>query len=267
MTTDSRQTAEIVPSVPPYAAIPEPGKRVSAVLAVVVHVVLLAFLIYGIRWQTRMPEAVEVELVRSVPVQQARPLAATAEVSPPPPPAPKPEPRPLPAPVKPDIAIKSPEKERPLAKPPLKPEAAKPAVDPFKSALEQELRQTAERKAAVSAKAASAAAEQELAQLRDAQNSAARNKAKAGYIDKIRGKIKGNLVLPLDIKGNPEARFDVVQLPSGEIISVTLKQSSGNNAYDAAVERAIRRSSPLPKPEQNELFERALDLRFRPLED
>ena len=110
-------------------------------------------------------------------------------------------------------------------------------------------------------------AEQELANIKAAQSASARSKATADYIGKIRGKIKGNLVLPPDIKGNPEAIFDVVQLPSGEILSVKLKKSSGHPAYDNAVERAILKSSPLPTPEQGDLFSRRLELKFRPLEE
>ncbi len=40
----------------------------------------------------------------------------------------------------------------------------------------------------------------------------------AGYVDKIRTRIKANIVLPPEIKGNPEAIFDVVQLPTGEVL-------------------------------------------------
>jgi len=47
---------------------------------------------------------------------------------------------------------------------------------------------------------------------------------------------------------------------------VTLAKSSGNRAYDEAVERAILKSSPLPKPDQAEVFQRQLSLKFRPLE-
>jgi colicin import membrane protein len=35
-------------------------------------------------------------------------------------------------------------------------------------------------------------------------------------------------------------------------------------AYDEAVKWAILKSSPLPKPEQPGVFERQLELRFRP---
>jgi len=58
-----------------------------------------------------------------------------------------------------------------------------------------------------------------------------------------------------------------VQLPSGEIISARLKRSSGNTALDAAIEHAILKSSPLPKPDQSEIFSRSLELHFRPLAD
>jgi colicin import membrane protein len=90
--------------------------------------------------------------------------------------------------------------------------------------------------------------------------------ANAAYIDKIRAKVKGNVVLPQDLTGNPEAIFDVVQLPTGEVLSAKLRKSSGFNAYDEAVERAILKSSPLPRPDRPELFERNLVLRFRPQE-
>ncbi|MBZ0125246.1 MAG: TonB C-terminal domain-containing protein, partial [Rhodocyclaceae bacterium] len=45
----------------------DPGRKASAALAVAVHVALAVLLVYGIRWQTRSPEAVEVELVRALP--------------------------------------------------------------------------------------------------------------------------------------------------------------------------------------------------------
>ena len=56
---------------------------------------------------------------------------------------------------------------------------------------------------------------------------AARARAEADYIRRIQAKVKGNVVLPPDIAGNPEAIFDVVQLPTGEIIDAVLRKSSG----------------------------------------
>jgi colicin import membrane protein len=84
------------------------------------------------------------------------------------------------------------------------------------------------------------------------------------YIARIQSKVRSNWILPADLVGNPEAVFDVVQLPTGEVLSAKLARSSGNAAYDAAVERAILKSSPLPLPATRELFERELKLTFRP---
>ncbi|MDT3737034.1 MAG: energy transducer TonB [Denitratisoma sp.] len=239
----------------------DPGKKASAALAAAVHVALIVLLVYGVRWQTRSPEAIEVELVRAIPAPAA---VAPPEPEPAPPPKiePKPEPRPEPkpeAPAKPDIALK--EKEKPKPKPEPKPvpkaEPKPRKVDPL---LDRELKDLeAQRKKQMAAR--------ELEQLKSDQAAVARSKATADYIGKIKGKIKGNIVLPPDIRGNPEAIFDVVQLPSGEILSVKLKKSSGHAAYDNAIERAILKSSPLPKPAQGDLFSRSLELKFRPLEE
>lgn len=249
-----------------------PGKRAALVMAVVVHAVLLAFLIYGIRWQTRQPEAatVAVELVRAGPAAQAAqaaPPAPQLEPEAQPRPEPKPEPRPEPraeakSPAKPDIALKEKDKPEPRPETRPEPEVKKPnLLDKF---LNKELDQINK-----SSKASnlSSAMDKELAQFKAGQAAAANAKATADYMGRIRGKIRGNLILPPDVKGNPEAIFDVTQLPSGEILSVKLRKSSGSNTLDAAIERAILKSSPLPKPERGELFSRDLELKFRPLDD
>lgn len=250
---------------PPAKSRPAPGKRISFVLAVLMHVGLAILIIYGIHWQTQKPEVVEVDLVRALPPAPAPDPAPETKPEPDPKPVPKPEPKPEPKPVpkpepikpppKPDIA----QKEKP--KPPPKPE---PPKDPFKEQMERELREAEKRKAA---DAAAQEAAQELANLKAQQASSAKSSALADYIAKIKGKVRGNIVLPGDIKGNPEAVFEVTQLPSGEVLNVKLKKSSGNSAWDDATERAIRKSSPLPKPAQAELFSRTLELKFRPLEE
>ena len=102
-----------------------------------------------------------------------------------------------------------------------------------------------------------------LQQKADADASA-RARAEADYVRRIQSKVKGNVVLPPDMAGNPEAIFDVVQLPTGEIIDAVLRKSSGSRAYDDAVQRAIVKSSPLPRPDRPDLFQRTLTLKFRP---
>jgi colicin import membrane protein len=250
-----------------------PGKRISIALAVVVHLVLAIFLIYGIHWQTKVKDVVEVELVRATPSPAP---AARSEPAPQPEPKPlpkpeskpepkpifKPEPKPLP-PVKPDIAIKDKDKPKPKEEPKPKSEPP-PKFDPFQQQMVEEEKRLATHKQI-------ADDERRLKQLQESQAASqaagARSKALASYTDRIRAKIRGNIVLPPELKGNPSAVFEVVQLPSGEVISTKLVKGSGHAGYDAAVERAILKSSPLPRPDEPGLFERSLRLIFCPQED
>ena len=101
-----------------------------------------------------------------------------------------------------------------------------------------------------------------------ARTAAARSRAVgSAYENAIRTKVRGNLVRPPGLEGNPEAVFMVDQLPDGTVMNVRLTRSSGIPSLDEAIERAIRRSSPLPLPGAQELFQRTLELRFKPLED
>jgi colicin import membrane protein len=53
----------------------------------------------------------------------------------------------------------------------------------------------------------------------------------------------------------------VDQLPTGEIISVRKTKSSGIAAFDDAIERAIKASSPLPKKKDGTV-DRSLEINF-----
>jgi len=225
----------------------EPGGVAPAALSLLVHCILLAMLVFGLGWQSKHPDAVEVELWSQLPVVQPPPPVEAK-------PQPKPEIKPRPEPKveqrapKPDIAVER-EKKAPKKKeePPLKFDTT--------SRIREQLAQ-----------------EQKALQARERQDvlkqfaQPAAPSIDAGYADKIRTRIKMNIVLPPGIKGNPEAIFDVTQLPTGEVLSVRLVTSSGYTPYDEAVERAIRKSSPLPRPDRPEQFRRELQLKFRPQE-
>jgi colicin import membrane protein len=231
----------------------EPALGRAFVLSALVHIVLAAILVFGVRWQSHAPETVTVDLV---------------EAPPPPPPAPPVEaPKPAPPEVKPEPRIEKPQiaiPEKPKPKPKPKPEA-KPKPDPD---LEKRMREQLAQEQKALEKQRQERELRELIARRDAeaarQAAAARARALNEYIARIQAKVKSNWILPQDIQGNPEAVFDVVQLPTGEVLTIKLVKSSGNAAYDAAVERAILKSSPLPLPPSRELFSRELKLTFRP---
>lgn len=72
--------------------------------------------------------------------------------------------------------------------------------------------------------------------------------ASPGYADRVRAKVKPNIVFdPEAVSGNPSAVVSVQMAPDGSILSRRLTKSSGNGAYDEAVLRAVDRSDPLPR--------------------
>jgi len=271
----------------------EPGQKYALAFTILVHVGLVVALFLGVQWKSSKPEVMEVEL------WSATPTPATYVPPPPPPepvvkPEPKPEPKPVPRvepkpeplpPHKPDITVKEekkkPEPKKPEPKPePPKPEPKKP--DPKKPEPKPEPKPEAKPQPKVpdfskelmkessdlKPRTTSSAQHMANAAAAEAEQRASSNKrGLADYAAKIRGKVKGNIVLPPSIQGNPEAVFTVNQLPSGEVLDVKLKRSSGNPALDDAIERAIRKSSPLPKPDDPALFQRTLEIKYKPFEE
>ncbi|HEY7903139.1 MAG TPA: cell envelope integrity protein TolA [Casimicrobiaceae bacterium] len=267
-----------------------PGRGLALALAIAVHLAFLAVLIFSIRWHSVAPEPVTAELYAPTPVPQKSAPPPKVEPTPaPPPPAPVPKVEPAPAPpvAQPDthdadIALKAAAERRRRV------EAEQRAqADEQKRIAEltrqRELRaQQDAQKRADEKKAADARDRQQrmMAQMREqaeqesqtrataeanAQKAQeARKSAENDWVRRIQAKVRGNVILPPDLTGNPEAIFDVVQLPSGEIIDTRLVKSSGVKSYDDAVQRAILKSSPLPKPDRPEMFQRSLSLHFRP---
>jgi len=220
----------------------EPGGVAPAALSLLVHGVLFAVLVFGLRWQSQHPEAVVAELWSELPAIE--PPEPKPEIKP----QPKPEPKIEQKTAKPDIAIEREKKKAKKEEPPLKFDTTQRIREQL--AQEQKALQDRERKDVLKQFASPP-----TAGLPD-----------AGYIDKIRTKIKANIIPPSEIKGNPEVVFNIVQLPTGQVLSVRLVKTSGNALLDDAVERAIWKSSPLPKPDRPEQWLREFNISFRPLE-
>ncbi len=84
----------------------------------------------------------------------------------------------------------------------------------------------------------------------------------AEYQNRIRSKIRSRIILPESLSGNPKAIFEVKVLSTGEVVDVQLVHSSGQPAYDDAVQRAIIKASPLPMPADADLASQFRDLRL-----
>ena len=240
----------------------DPGQWSSWLLALLMHGLLLAALVVSVRWQTRH-EPVMAELWVAAPVIEAPAPPPAPEVKPP-----EPAREVAPPPPKPDIALRDKKKPPKPEKTPPKPVDKAPSFDQLLSREEAQIdRRRQERDNATRS-------EQEAALLRQARadqearvRNAALDKARNDYIGRLQGKIRGNLVQPPNLKGNPTARLKVTQLPNGEVLDIRVVKPSGNPLYDDAIERAIRKSSPLPLPEDRSLFDRDLVVTYCPAPD
>lgn len=241
-------------------------KMISGAVAAGMHLLFLALLVFGVNWQRHVEPPVNI--VDLWPSASPAPPQVAPAPEPPAPPPPlevkPPEPKvaepvpakaaPRPEPAKPDIAIKDKlEKEK------------RAAEEKQKDAKKKE----EEAQKAQAAEAQRAANEQAEAQRRAAEQAAsAQAKLIAEYKERIRARIQKLIILPQNMQGNPEAEFDVVLLPDGNLLGdgPKLKRTSGNTAYDNAVARAIVRAQPLPVPPDPALarYFRELNLAFRP---
>lgn len=253
-------------------------KTISGALALGMHLMFALLLVVGVAWQQqrRIDAPVTVDLWSNLPPQpqpkvEAPPPEVKPEPEPPKPPPPKvvqpkPEPKPVP---KPDIALKEKEKAEKERK---RKEEEREKAEAKKREDDKKRLAALKEQRAKEADTRRIAKEQDEALRKIAAQQAAQATAQQRLIDdyrrRISDKIRRYVVLPPSLEGNPEAEFEVVQIPGGEVLSVKLKRSSGNSAYDAAVERAIHKAQPLPPPPEPYKFGdfRELSLKFRPKE-
>jgi len=254
--------------------ISRPGSNLAAgAMALGVHVLFLLLLVFGVSWQTRHPAPVMVDIWEALPPQPSPRPRPQPKTEPPEPvklPVPvKAEPAPVvkdvPPPKPPDIALekKKADAERVQklkalqeAEQKARDEAARTEAEAIKKKREL-LRKMDEE--ALLQRIADEDAANETRRLKQAEARAAASKRQTEleksvglYRDKISATVRGNTRLPENLKGNPEVRCLVRLLPTGEVLSVKVTQSSGNAAYDEAVVRAIEKSSPLPLPAERD---------------
>jgi colicin import membrane protein len=108
----------------------EPKRLTAGVLALLVHAVFIAVLVFGLSWKDHPPEGMMVDIWTELPQPMQAPPKQTKPVKPEPQPEPpKPEP-PKPEPPKSEPPKPEPSKPEPVKPEPLKPAPQKPAVTP-----------------------------------------------------------------------------------------------------------------------------------------
>jgi len=232
----------------------EPYKLPAGILAVAVHGAFFALLYFGFSWQTQPATPMSVELWDSLPGAAVIPPAQVVveEVAP----AIKPEVVEPPQPEKiipPDIVLPDKHKLKPVIK---KPEKVIAKPDKKKAA-------PGVTGGVADGIAAGQLSGSSITDLMARERSAlAAARVMDEYIGKIAAKIRSNIVKPPDVADNARAEFLVTLLPGGAVLSARLTKSSGNPAYDNAVDRAILKSQPLPLPTDVTMFSKFREIRL-----
>ncbi len=252
-------------------------------LSLAAHASVLAVFASG-WWLLRAPpEAPKVMAIEAF-VAEPTAFAGTRRAPPAPtPPAPVPAPA-APEPVEPAEPTRSERKaelERKAAAE-RKAVADRKAADQRKAAdarrVAEERKAAAERKAAEERKAAADRRAAEEARIRSEREAdlkrqleaeergmAARaSGAGAQWAAAIQARIQRAWIRPPSARAGLDCTVAVTQVPGGEIVAVRVLQCNGDAVVRQSIEDAVLRASPLPPPPDPALFERNIEVRFRP---
>jgi colicin import membrane protein len=84
------------------------------------------------------------------------------------------------------------------------------------------------------------------------------------YAFAIQQKITRNFIRPASAPEDLECVVNVRQLPSGQVVDVSIASCNGDEAVRRAVEAAVHKASPLPLPANANIFQRNLQIIFKP---
>jgi colicin import membrane protein len=80
----------------------------------------------------------------------------------------------------------------------------------------------------------------------------------------IMQQLQRNWIEPATAVAGIECVVNVRQLPSGDVVGVTIGSCNGDDSVRRSIEAAVYKASPLPLPSNPSLFQRNLTITFRP---
>ncbi|MFZ9709677.1 MAG: TonB C-terminal domain-containing protein [Steroidobacteraceae bacterium] len=143
--------------------------------------------------------------------------------------------------------------------------AAREAAARKEAARQEAAKQEAQRREAQQRRARETELQQALAAEEErAAIASARARLAAQWAAAIQGRVQRAWIRPPSARPGLDCRVAVTQVPGGAVVRVEVKQCNGDEAVRQSIEAAVMRASPLPSPADPAIFERELELRFRP---
>jgi colicin import membrane protein len=84
------------------------------------------------------------------------------------------------------------------------------------------------------------------------------------YLRAIHDQIQRKWNPPLSARPGLECIINVTQLPNGVVTAVSFGICNGDAAVKSSIEKAVLAASPLPRPPVPSLFNRSLEVTFKP---
>jgi colicin import membrane protein len=86
----------------------------------------------------------------------------------------------------------------------------------------------------------------------------------ASWAAAVQARIERAWIRPESARAGLDCTVLVNQVPGGEVTGARIKACNGDEAVRQSIEAAVYRASPLPAPPDPALFERTIEVRFRP---
>jgi len=88
--------------------------------------------------------------------------------------------------------------------------------------------------------------------------------AKAAYAFRIRQRVMSRWSQPATATVGIECIVNIKQLPGGTVVDVSIGRCNGDAAVQRSIVAAVNNASPLPSPADPSVFERDIQIEFRP---
>lgn len=271
---------------------------ISIAQSLLLHAALVGVVAYGwwtFRDQTAPPPhtlAIEATVIDSRALAPAAPAPAPVKPQPVPVPEPAPEPTGPPAPTPEELAqrAKAAQDEADKAQREIEEKRRADAAEVERLAQEErakedkrqeeEKRQAEEKRKEEAKRVAEEKRKTEEARLRaqseaELQHSlaaeehvmAARSNGQlASWEAQIQARIQRAWLKPPSARTGIDCMVYVTQVPGGEVVNVRLGECNGDSAVRESIQAAAFRASPLPPPPDPALFERNLEIQFKPVD-
>jgi colicin import membrane protein len=150
-----------------------------------------------------------------------------------------------------------------------KPAAVEPEVDleAERRRRQQEEAQRRERLEALAESSFLDALESEASDMAESDAASEAEAAAQSYRYGIYQLVVANWSRPPSARNGMQAKLLVELVPIGDVVAVTVLESSGNGAFDRSAESAVRKARRFEVPKESEIFERyfrRFTLLFRP---